>query len=559
VNETDRTARDGDPADQSVGLIAPPALPLVDPKRKSPAPQPPPVERQSTVMRAIEADEEKTLKDWLDSLGTQGAYRVQVSREKPTHVMVAGKQVETKGFLETYEHSLTEEDIQREHGGGTYHLKITRQNKTGAFVYEKGMHRTIVVAGDPKTDRLPGNAPPPLPVATQTSAGESPTVVKMAFDAMQKTIDQQNAAPVQRGIDPAIQMVLDEMRRQTARADAEVAAVRAELAQQRHQKPEVDPIKDRLLGTLLDGQSGHVEALRIRHEAELRQLKESSLQDVKRIEDRHDRTTAELRASSERMMADLRASHDREIHAIRASHEVALASSATAHNVQSKILEATVVRLERDNTKLEAEVAALREKKDKPLIEQIKDMNALKEAIGAGDEESSPWSKMAELATNPEAIAAVGSIFRGAAPAPAPVAPPVPAKPAIVRDRATGEKYLQRPDGGLVPVKKKPKVIVREDGSQLQLPEVDPAQVAQVIAYMERAFAAGQDAETVARSSRTLVPPEILAWIQEHESETQSGVDLFLSKVAKLPGNSPLAQLAGRNWIRKVGKALIVG
>lgn len=542
-------------AEQSVGPSPKPE----DPKRKGPPATPQLMERVSPTMRAIEVEEEKSLKDWLDSIGTQGAYKVQVAREKPTHVLVNGKQVETKGFLETYDHSLTEEDIQREHGGGTYHLKITKQNKTGAFVYEKGMHRTIVVAGDPKTDRLPGNAPPPVPVATSAATGENPTVVKMAFDAMQRTIDRQDTAPAQRGIDPAVQMVLDEMRRQASRNDAEISSLRSELGAARHQKPEVDPIKDKLLGTLLDGQSGHVEALRIRHEAELRQLKESAFQDVKRIEDRHDRTMAEIRSSHDRTLSEIRSSHDREIHAIRASHEVALASTNAAHNVQVKILEATLVRLERDSGKLETEVAALREKKDKPLIEQIKDMNALKEAIGAGDEESSPWSKMAELATNPEAIGAIGSIFRGAAPATPPSAPAAPVKPTIVRDRATGEKFLQKADGGLVPVKKKPKVIVREDGSQLQLPEVDPAQVAQVISYMERAFSANQDADTVARSSRSLVPPEILAWIQEHDSEQQSGVDLFLSKVAKLPGNSPLASMAGRNWIRKVGKALIVG
>jgi hypothetical protein len=517
-----------------------------------------PVERVSPTMRAIENEEEKSLKDWLDSIGTMGAYKVQVTREKPTHVLVNGKQVETKGFLETYEHSLTEEDIQREHGGGTYHLKITKQNKTGAYVYEKGMHRTIVVAGDPKTDRLPGNAIPPVTVSTTGHAGESPTVVKMAFDAMQRTIDRGDSMSAPRGIDPAMQMVLDEMRRQATRAEAETAALRHELATMRTQKPEVDPIKDKILGTLLDGQSGHVEALRIRHEAELRQLKESAYQDVKRFEDRHDRTVSEIRASHDRTMSEIRASYDREIHAMRSSHEVALGSAAAAHNIQVEILKATVVRLERDQTKLEGEVVALRERKDKPLIEQIKDINALKEAIGSGDEESSPWSKIAELATNPDAIGAIGSIFRGPA-APAQAQAAVPAKPQIVRDRATGDRFLQKPDGALVPVKKKPKVVVSEDGSQLQLPEVEPAQVAMVIAYMERAFAAGTDPETVARSSRAQVPAEILAWIQEHDKEQQSGVDLFLSKVAKLPGTSPLATQSGRNWVRKVGKALIVG
>lgn len=531
---------------------APAVQPPTGEKRKPPVP----VEKVSPMIRAIENDEEKSLKDWLDSIGTQGAYRVQVSREKPTHAMVAGRQVETKGFLETYDHSLTEEDIQREHGGGTYHLKITRQNKSGAYVYEKGMHRTIVVAGDPKTDRLPGNIPAPLPVSTVIAqAQESPSVVKMAIDSMQRVIDRQDASTGPRGIDPAVQMVMDELRRQSARSESEIAALRQELASSR--KPEVDPIKDKLLGTLLDGQSGHVEALRIRHEAEIRQMKESALQDMRRVEDRHDRAMAEARASSDRALSDLRGSHDREIHALRGSHEVALATSNAAHNIQVKILEGTVMRLEREVGKLETEVAALREKKDKPLIEQIKDLKTIKEAIGV-DEEASPWGRIADVITNPEAIGAIGGMFRGQptqAPAPAPA---TPVKPTIVRDRSTGERYLQTPSG-LVPVKKRPKVVVKEDGSQLQLPEVDEGQVGQVVAYMERAFASGQDPEIVARSSRALVPPEILAWIQEHDSEAQSGVDLFITKVAKLPGNSPLAQMGGRNWIRKVGKALISG
>jgi len=35
------------------------------------------------------------------------------------------------------------------------------------------------------------------------------------------------------------------------------------------------------------------------------------------------------------------------------------------------------------------------------------------------------------------------------------------------------------------------------------------------------------------------------------------GVDGFLTDVAKLEGTSPLASQAGRNWTRKVGKALL--
>jgi hypothetical protein len=527
-------------------------------KRKAPATAAPAPPRLSNTMRAIEAEEERSLKEWLDSIGALGAFRVQVAREKPTHIVRNGKNVETKGFLETYDHSLTEEDLQREHGGGTYHLKITKRNASGAYVYEKGCHRTIVIAGDPKTERLPGDVVA-APAAVAAGAAEGPGIVRMAFDTMQRQIDRAESATAPRGIDPAMQMVLDEMRRQTARADAEMAELKRELASQRNQKPEVDPIKDKLLGTLLDGQSGHVAALQLRQEAELRQVKESALQDLKRVEDRNDRAMSELRISHEHAMASIRSGYEREIVAVRSSHEVSLASTKAANDIQVQILGATINRLERESNKLETEVIALREKKDKSVMDQIKDMKVLKEAFGDDDkEEAGGWSKFAEIATNPEALGALVGLVRGNKPAEAPAQVAAqPQRPQIVRDPATGAIFRQKADGGLVPLKKKPKIVTQEDGSQLELPEVDPGQVALVISFMERAFSANTDPIIMAQSSRSQVPPEILAWIQAHDTDQTSGVDLFLSKVAKLPGTSPLATQSGRNWVRKVGKALI--
>ncbi len=62
----------------------------------------------------------------------------------------------------------------------------------------------------------------------------------------------------------------------------------------------------------------------------------------------------------------------------------------------------------------------------------------------------------------------------------------------------------------------------------------------------------------MAQTGRSSIPTDILAWIRERHTEQVSGVDLFMTKVAKLPGSSPLASQAGKNWLRAVG-ALLVG
>jgi hypothetical protein len=80
--------------------------------------------------------------------------------------------------------------------------------------------------------------------------------------------------------------------------------------------------------------------------------------------------------------------------------------------------------------------------------------------------------------------------------------------------------------------------------------------MAVLVNYLERAFQSRQAPEVVAQSGRTAIPDNIIGWIRDNDSRGTSGVDLFMSKVAKLPGTSPLQTQAGRNWLRKVSKAL---
>ena len=149
-------------------------------KPDKPKAKDPEIPRDSTTIKSIRAEEEKSLKEWLDSIGVTGAFQVQIHRHKPEHVMINGKSVDTKGHLETVEDFIDEEYLKRQHGGGTYYLKVaTRGSEGESFQYRKGFHRTVTIAGDPRVDRLPGNAPMPATAATQGSDG-GPAVAKLA-------------------------------------------------------------------------------------------------------------------------------------------------------------------------------------------------------------------------------------------------------------------------------------------------------------------------------------------------------------------------------------------
>jgi hypothetical protein len=536
-------------------------------------------ERLSPTMTQIRNEEERSLKDWLDGLGQVGAFKVQLRREQPKHVRVNGRDVKTEGFLETYDHSIDEEFIQREHGGGTYAIRVTRRGPTGSFKYEPGLHRTITIAGDPSLERLPSSTPAgPTPVAAPAPEGLG--FVKETFGVLKGEIErlhersERKEPVVPRGIDPAIQLMLDQMRRDAERRDKEMAELRAELTQARNTKPPEDAFKDKLLGSMIDGESGRIATVRMTHESELRQVKDAALEEHKRRDDRHERDVATLRAGHERELAAMRAGYEREIAALRQTHEVTSATSTQANNLQVKILENDNKRLERELDSLRTEIKDLRSRKDKTIIEQVKDIETIKNALDLDSGDKTNFDKMLEVISSPAAAEFVNRVVGGgkdAAAAPGAAQPAVPGRaaagPTLVQ-AGDGKKYWHVTDGKggahLVPAKKKPKVIpatVNPDGTvatpELVLPEVDPQRVTFVVDYLERAFAGRQDPEVVAQSGRTAVPEEILTWIRTHDTDQVSGVDLFMAKVAKLPGTSPLLSQAGKNWLRKVGKALV--
>ena len=531
----------------------------------------PPGERLSPVMTGIRNEEEKSLRDWLSEIGTEGAFRIQLRRQKPQYVRDprTGKDVMTAGFLDSYDTIIDEDQIRREHGGGTYYLKITRRGENNSQKYVKGMHRTVEIAGEPNLERLPSSVPPIGlgAAATVQPPAESTVMVKEAFGIMREQLDRAHdrKEPGPRGIDPAVQMLLEQLKVDARRRDDDLAELRRELSAARNHKPEVDPIKDKMLSNMLDGQSGHVEALRLRHESEIRTMKASQAEDERRLHDRH-----------ERDMQNQRASYEREITAMKGSHDLQLAAAKSSFELQVTLLNNDIRRLERDNASLRDDVKELRLKKDKTLIEQAKDLREIKDALSDGEEssEKTGFDKLFEIATTPASAEFVKGLFgkvESAPPAPAAVAARAvavqPARPQMVKS-ADGQVFLQRSDGAggtvLVPAKKKPKVIpaiVNADGTvaspAIELPEVDPKAIELLVGYLERAYDGKQDPEVVARSSRTSVPEEVMTWLRQNDTDQVSGVDLFMTKVAKLPSTSPLSTQGGRNWLRKVGKALV--
>src|SRR4029079_308207 len=251
---------------------------------------------------------------------------------------------------------------------------------------------------------------------------------------------------------------------------------------------------------------------------------------------------------------------------LRTAHETALKAEQSTYNIQAHTLGAENKRLEQAIAELKAKISEmatemreLRAKKDKSLVEQAKEIREVRDALSDGEtQDKSAGDKILDLITNPASLEFVQGIMTKRAE-PAKQAAPQAQGPQHVRN-GRGEVFRKQPDGTLVPLKPKPQPkppIVTEDGTQIAPPEIEPAVIVQVVAYLERAFSANQAPEIVAQSGRTVVPEEIMTWIRNNHTEAVSGVDLFMSKVAKLPGTSPLSSQRGRNWLWMVGAALV--
>jgi hypothetical protein len=512
--------------------------------------------KPTSAMQAIRSGEDVALREYLEALGTGGAFRVRIMRTAPKILRVNGRDYSTAGHLDTVNEAIDEQQIGNEYGGGTYDLTVTTRRKDNSYKYAG--HRTITIAGDPKIEKLPTNATQASTPSTPPNSND-PTLVKEMMGVLTGELRHAREAKPE-GIPPAIQILLEQMKEDARRRDQDLQQFRRELAEAQTRKPPEDTFKDKLLSTLVDGESGRILSIRAQHESEMRTAKEGHLQEIRLIEDRHDRTVRQMQQSHEIMLSNMKASYEREIAALNASHQVTAAATTTTSSVTITTLKSDIQRLEREVDTLRSDNKELREKKDKPLLEQLKDIKTLREAISDGDDGDSSAVQQA-IAAVPAVVESIGGLIQmrqqqQAGQPQQTQQPQAAAKSRIVKNPQTGQRFLQQ-GGKVIPAQVKPKTITTEAGEQIEIPKIEAPTLTLLITMLEAAYGRQEDPDIVAQTGKAQIPPDILAWIRQNHTEQVSGVDLFMTKVAKLPGTSSLASHAGRTWLRKVGLALI--
>jgi len=495
----------------------------------------------SKVLQQMHHNEDRNLKDWLEEIAPGGAIRVKVTRQSPK----VWKGLNVGGNLATYTQQIDEDWIRDHHGGGDFYLIVQKPKASGAgWQYAGG--RVLNIAGDPRTDDVYRDKSDAAP-----NQGASPTngIVDRALGSLERQLEleqKRQQQPASHGPDTAtMRMMMEPMQRQVDQMASMLHEKDKQLMDAQHVKPEPrDEFRDKMLDKLLDGDSARITALRNQYESELRQVKQSAIDNE-----------ARLRDGFERDKDALARAHDRELNTLRGAGDMKVMSQETLATATRTLMEGEIRRLQADLTEAKGELAALRLKKDKTILEQASEFAAIKDAIGeiTGDDnkEKSNWEKIAEVATNLPIVQNALSKMTGGAEQPAPQPPPTPAPRPRLLTGPDGNLYRQLPDGQVQLVRRRAQAAPRTATGSAPLPEIPASTIKIAVDFLEAAFRGDQDPSQVATSVRSMIPAEVLAAIREHK------IDGFLDNVAKLDGTSPLSGQAGRNWTRKLGKALL--
>ncbi len=500
-----------------------------------------------TLLKLKNAAEMET-KAWLDAISGETAIRVRLLRKEPKQHRDPETQdmVKVDGTIQVFDRTVDEEEIQKLHGGGTFQIVVQTKNAKGQWAFFGA--KTFEIAGDPNIRGIPRTHTPPKNEPTVVMPQKDPTEGKLldkTFGFMMDELGRARHQPPQQistGIDPAtMQAMIKPLEIQIAalnellkQKDAEIARVRETAGK--------DPFRDKMLDTLMDGDSARVRALNENHASEIRQLKEGFRQDLERERDRHQRDVERMEKA-----------HERELSAIKGSNDQAIEMAKQKGDVTKMVLEGQNKQLEKQVERLETEIATLRAKKEQSIKEKVDELQAIKDLVGDDDEE--------EASTIEKVIGAIGNIPAvvkmaerasggGQAPAQQQAQPQAP-KRQIVRNKETGEVSLRTETGQLLPLKKAPVSVTTGEGKQVEIPSIDPEQVKQAVGYMESAFRSNTDAATFAATARPFISDTMLGAIRT------LGITEFLVKVGKIDGVSVLSTMRGRQWTKKVAAALL--
>lgn len=562
----------------------------------------PVTEPTGTTTRQMREEDDRSLREWIDSLCGDSAVRVSIIRKKPDRGP-NGEQI--GGSLETVEERPDEDYIRETWGGGSFQLKIQKPNGNGNWQYFRA--RTIKLAGPPKMNGqvLVAGVTGGAPAAVVDAGGDDNDLTKTVLSTMQRTMERaQDEAASSRGgggFDvAALQALQAPIIAQLEAAQREAGELRRMIMDATSKEAPTDPFRDKLMEKMVDGESVRLESLRARYDSEIRQLKDNHTDEIKRM---REYARDDLKQSDRR--------HERELDNMKATHEGLLRANDVSYSTRTDGLSSNQSRLERELTEARAELVTLRAKKNQTISEKAEEILKVKDALtglspGGGDDSEKPWYERAlgAIANSSAAQTVVERIAGGeeeedpqqqqmmlmaqqqqqqqaalmAAQQQQAAAPPV----GVPFQAPDGNIYVRNPDDSVTLID--PEQLRRQRAAAVRgrrkgqtaegtpangapeaaaaaapadpaagLKKPEPADVAMAVNFMENAIRNGTEPEKFAATARNMVPAPILNYIQA------IGVDEFMNKVARLEAGSPLTSQHGRNFAREVVKHLFGG
>lgn len=527
-------------------IVAPPPKPKRRRRRKA-APKAAVSVNEPLALSTRKTDQ--SVADWLACFGGDDV-RAVLKRDTPT----VWDGIPIKGTICTYNELISEEEIQAQHGGGKYQLKVMVPRENGGYEYAGAT--TFMISGEPRVAGVTGRNKTDAVATPQQESGQA-VVLGAMRDMTRDAMDRARESEKNSGTDMAmIQTLLAPMQ-------AEVTALNARLVEKDRQlhellsKPVDTKPQDRLYEIMGIKESSHgntLSALREGHETEMRSVRDFHRDELRTRESRFERELEHVREASKR-----------EINTMETAHGQALTSQRLGFEMRIDGLKDTTKRLEREVDATKKELAELRGRKDLTPLDQIQSLVSLKSGLEAlvpvpdGEPAKTGLERMAEVVMGSPLAEGIAARIAGSGMG----GPQMYEQPPQPQDGAQLVNF-EKPDGTIVQIpqhmvdriqaekQRRAEAAAGGEGQQ-ELPEIDPADLAKAVTFIEAAIRNGTEPEIFARSARNMMPEAILLHLRHR------GVDEFLNNMPQLQSGSPLTTVPGRVWVKKVAKFLIEG
>jgi hypothetical protein len=523
---------------------------------------------KSPALKQLEVSDDEGFVEYLQRMSGGAPVQVKITRLSPRQY----KGHQTAGLIETVDELIPEEEIKDRHGGGKYEIKLFKRHNSGKWVFAG--QRTIEIAGPPKIyeEEDTGSQTQAAPAF---AAGDDPSLSKHTLNIARDIIGDERqekqrlmekledlneelvdattryqAQPHGPAVDPDLLRAISEPLKAQIEAQQETIQSLNEQIKGLLLKPP-DTSKDELLKNVMASEGDRVNSIRLQHESELRSLRQSHQDDLKRSEDRFDRIMDNAEKAHNREVDNLRRSHDGEVGSIKLSFETRLSTE-----------QAEISRLKSELSECKAELRLLRDKKDKPFLEQMQEIATAKEAFaglfGSDDDEEEEKQGFGEKLVErfSPLIDGIGArLAGGGVMMPGGVSPEqlemMRQQQAIAMAQQAQAQQVQRQQAQAQAQSQQPQQRPQPQ-AQVRLPQISQADLQTVISYIETCINNDVDPMEFAKSSIQLIPPEVLKGVK------QIGIDKWLESVAKISdtSTSPITTQKGRNWLRNVQKAL---